>query len=236
VLDDLEDRLASGEISDRFPTDRELVEHYEVSRHTVREAVRRLRGRGIISRERGRGSFVNADVLEQPVGTLYSLFREVEQRGQEQRSEVLELRHCEHAETAARLGLDADAPLVVLARLRLADDHPLAMDTVWLPADVGEALLDVDMRRTALYDELEQRAGITIDQTEERIETVVPDENLRQLLELEDDEGVFRVARLGSSSGRPVEWRVTLVRGGRFAFVSQWQRHGAPTAPRFESS
>ena len=43
VLEDLERRLADGEIADRFPTDRELVEHYGVSRHTVREAVRHLR-------------------------------------------------------------------------------------------------------------------------------------------------------------------------------------------------
>ena len=55
VLDDLERRLADGEIADRFPTDRELVEHYDVSRHTVREAVDRLKARGVIQRERGRG-------------------------------------------------------------------------------------------------------------------------------------------------------------------------------------
>ena len=55
VLEDLERRLSAGDIADRFPTDRELVEHYGVSRHTVREAVRHLRARGIIQRERGRG-------------------------------------------------------------------------------------------------------------------------------------------------------------------------------------
>lgn len=234
VLDDLERRLAEGDIHERFPTDRELVEHYGVSRHTVREAVRRLLARGIVERHRGRGSFVRSDQLRQPVGTLYSLYREVERRGHEQRSEVLELRTCTDEATATRLGLDPAAELVVLARLRFVDDVPLAMDTVWLPTAVGAVLLDADMTRTALYDELAARAGIVVDATEEVIEPVVPDADVRDLLELDDGEAVFRIARLGEAGGRPVEWRLTLVRGRRFAFVSTWRRGADPDAPRFE--
>lgn len=42
ILADLRARLERGEFDDRFPTDRELMNHYGVSRHTVREAVRGL--------------------------------------------------------------------------------------------------------------------------------------------------------------------------------------------------
>lgn len=235
VLADLERRLEAGEFTDRFPTDRELVEHYDVSRQTVREAIRRLRARGIVERHRGRGSFVRTEQLHQPVGTLYSLFREVERRGHEQRSEVLALRTCTHAETATQLGLPRDTELIVLARLRFVDGVPLAMDTVWLPGDLGRHLLDADMTHTALYDELERRAGVTVDATEEVILPVVPDTDTRELLELDDDEAVFRVERRGFADGRPVEWRITLVRGTRFAFVSTWKRDAVPDRPRFEA-
>ncbi len=235
VLDDLEGRLARGEIADRFPTDRELVEEYGVSRHTVREAVRRLRARGIVERHRGLGSFVRTDQLEQPVGTLYSLFREVERRGYRQTSDVLQLARCSDADTARQLGLPRDADLVVLARVRFADDVPLALDTVWLPADVGEVLLGADLSHTALYDELERRAGVRIDATEETIEPVVPDADTRALLETDEDEAVFRIARRGFADGRLVEWRITLVRGRRFAFVSTWRREGDDERVRFEA-
>jgi GntR family transcriptional regulator len=235
VLADLEDRLERGEITGRFPTDRELVEHYGVSRHTVREAVRRLRARGIVERHRGRGSFVRPDQLQQPVGTLYSLFREVERRGHEQRSQVLELRACDDPETALRLGLPRDADLVVLARLRFVDDTPLAIDTAWLPADIGEAILDADFSRTALYDVLEERVGLRIDAAEETIEPVLPADDERDLLETEPDEALFRIERRGWSEARLVEWRITLVRGRRFAFVSSWQADGAEDPLRFEA-
>lgn len=224
VLADLEDRIASGEISDRFPTDRELVEEYGVSRHTVREAVQRLHARGLVERHRGRGSFVRPDQLQQPMGTLYSLFRAVEDQGLEQRSTVLALDEVTDADAAARLGLDATAALIRLERLRYADDEPLAIDAVWLPATIARPLLAVDWSHTALYDELARQCGVRLTAAEEVIEPSLPDRHARDILELEDDEALFRILRHGWTGDRPVEWRVTLVRGRRFAFTSSWDR------------
>lgn len=222
VLADLERRIASGDIADRFPTDRELTEHYGVSRHTAREAVRRLRARGLVERHRGRGSFLNEDRLTQPLGGLYSLFRAVEDRGLPQRSEVLALVEDRDRDAAARLGLSLDSDLVRLERLRFAGDEPLALDSVWLPVDVGRHLLDVDFTHTALYDELYARAGIRITAATETLEPLIPDADARALLELEEDEALLRVRRLGTSGDRPVECRVTLIRGQRFLYTSTW--------------
>jgi GntR family transcriptional regulator len=224
VLGDLERRIASGEIVDRFPTDRELVEEYGVSRHTVREAVQRLRARGLVERHRGRGSIVRPDQLHQPVGTLYSLFQAVEARGLPQRSEVLALAEVRDVEAAARLDLDEQAPLIRLERLRYAGDDPLALDVVWLPADLARPLLDVDWSRTALYDELATRCGVRLTSATEIIEPSLPDDDARELLQLDDDEALFRIVRTGRVDDRKVECRIALVRGQRFAFTSSWDR------------
>ncbi|MEX2504885.1 MAG: GntR family transcriptional regulator, partial [Egicoccus sp.] len=213
VLSDLERRIASGDIVDRFPTDRELTEHYGVSRHTAREAVRRLRARGLVDRQRGRGSFLNDTRLTQPLGGLYSLFQAVEDRGLTQRSEVLALAPAHDADAATRLGLAPHADLVRLERLRFADDEPLALDSVWLPADVGRHLLDADLTHTALYEQLRERVGITITEATETLEPIIPDHDARTVLRLDHDEALLRVRRLGTSGGRPVECRLTLIRG-----------------------
>jgi GntR family transcriptional regulator len=236
VLDDLEQRIAHGDISDRFPTDRELVERYGVSRHTVREAVRRLRARGLVERHRGRGSFLNEERLTQPLGSLYSLFRAVEDRGLEQRSQVLALDTVRDADAAARLELPPRAELVRLDRLRFAGDVPLAIDSVWLPGDLGRPLLDVDFGRTALYDELRERAGVTITAVEETLEPVLPDAEAIELLDLEPGEALLRVRRLGSSDDRPVECRTTLIRGQRFVYTSSWRAEGDTPEPAFRDA
>lgn len=234
VLDDLERRIAAGDIVDRFPTDKELTEQYGVSRHTVREAVRHLRARGLVDRHRGRGSFLIDARPTQPLGSLYSLFRAIEDQGLEQRSEVLALRRTRDADAAARLGLPPRAELVLLDRLRFAGDEPLALDSVWLPADVGAHLLDVDFTHTALYDELEGRAGVRITAIDETIEPLIPDLDARDLLDLDQNEALLRIRRLGLSGDRPVECRVTLIRGQRFVFTSSWRAEGtAPTMTTF---
>lgn len=232
VLDDLERRIASGDIVDRFPTDKELTEQYGVSRHTVREAVRRLRARGLVDRHRGRGSFLNDPRMTQPLGGLYSLFRAVEERGLEQHSEVIALERVRDTDAAAQLGLPPRAELVRLERVRYAGDDPLALDSVWMPADIGRHLLEVDFRRTGLYDELHARAGVRITAVDETLEPLVPGDDARRVLRLDDDEALLRVRRLGRSGDRPIECRVTLIRGQRFLYTSSWQAddlHGTLT-------
>lgn len=226
ILDDLERRIAEGELAGRFPTDRELIEHYGVSRHTVREAVRDLRDRGLVDRYRGRGSFVNVGRVHQPLGTLSSLFRALEDKGIEQRSEVLRFDEVRDADVARRLGRRRDAALVRIERLRLADGEPLAVDSVWLPAEVGRRLADVDFSRTSLYEQLAERAGVRITRVDDSLEPVVADEEARALLRLDEDEALLCVKRLGWAGERPIEHRVTLIRGRRFVFTSTW-REGA---------
>ncbi len=218
---DLRARLARGEFTARFPTDRELTEEYEVSRHTAREAVRRLHADGVLSRRRGRGSFVNAESLEQPLGALYSLFRSVEEQGLAQHSEVLARDLRRDAAAAADIGEAADADLVFVARLRWAGDEPLAVDRVWLPAE-AQPLLEADLSRTALYEELTRRTGIAVVSGEERIQPVLPDPADAALLGIPASTPVFAVERLGSTRARVIERRHTVVRGDRYAFVARW--------------
>lgn len=225
---ELRRRLAAGHFADRFPTDKELTELYGVSRHTARQAVDRLVAEGLVERRRGHGSFVVDEEIEQPLGSLYSLFQSVEARGVPQRSTVLDLDEVVDADAAAALGVAPEVPLVHLARVRWAGEEPLALDDVWLLADVARPLLTADFTHTALYAELAGRCGLRLDSGWERIHAVVPDEEDRALLDLPDGQAAFRIERLGRAAERPVEWRVTLIRGDRYRFLADW---GAGVAP-----
>ncbi len=226
VLDDLRHRLEVGEFTTEFPTDNELIGQYNVSRHTVREAVRHLQDEGIVSRERGRGTFVTGPTVEQATGAIYSLFRSIESRGLEQRSEVLDLSVGTDTHAAAELGLRSNANLVRLERLRLVESHVLAHDTAWLPAAIARPLLEVDFTHTALYDELATRCGVRPVSGTEWITTELPSTRDRDLLGIGARQPVFRIARRSEGDVGPIEWRETVVRGDRYTFVADWSPTG----------
>lgn len=219
---DLRRRLAAGEFDDQFPTDAQLCEEYDISRHTAREAVRHLNRSGVLRRERGRVTVVNRAEIEQSLGALYSLYSEIEKAGMDQTSEVLALETTTDAAAAARLELDDDAPLVHLVRVRYADGRPLALDRAWLPADVAAPLLDAEFTHTGLYQELERLVGFRPDSGSERIMPALPSAPDRARLGLPADGVVFRLERLGRHAGRAIETRETLIRGDRFRLVADW--------------
>lgn len=220
---DLVRRLDDSEFTVAFPGELAVAAEYGVSRHTVREALRRLREEGVVVAERGRAPRLAAvPEIEQPLGALYSLFASVEAAGLEQRSVVRAMDVRADGVIATRLGLEESTPLFHLERLRLAGGEPLAVDTVWLPAAVAGPLLDADFTHTALYDELAERTGVRLGGGEERLRAVVPTSGQRELLGIGPDVAAFAIERLGCSAGRPVEWRHTLVRGDRFSVTAEF--------------
>lgn len=224
---ELRRRLEAGEFdAGPFPTDLQLTEAYEVSRHTVREAVRHLNKTGLLKRERGRGTVVNRAEFEQSLGTLYSLFQSVESAGVEQTSEVLRLEVVTDSVAAGHLELDEDADLVLLERVRLAGGAPLAIDRAWLPATLAEPLLTVDWTHTALYAELAAAGAPVPNQGWERLTPMIPTATDRGRLGLRKSDAAFFLERLGSRDGVPIEWRTTVIRGDRFRFVTDWTAGG----------
>ncbi len=222
---DLLRRVRAGEFVDAFPGELVLAEEYAVSRHTVREAVRRLRQAGVVTGERGRTSRLTGPAeIDQVMGSLYSLFSAVEAAGQTQRSVVRRRDIRADAVVAERLSLEGSSPLFYLERVRLASERPLALDRVWMPADVARPLLEVDFTGTALYEQLRHRCGVTLTGGSEHLRAVVPTGAERSLLEMPENVAALAIERLGFVGSRPVEWRHTLVRGDRFAVSAQFSQ------------
>lgn len=226
-------RIAAGDFEDRFPTDAELVAHYGVSRHTARAAVRQLQASGLVERERGRGSRLPpAAELEQSIAPFYTMAAAIAGSGLAEHARVLRRSVVRHRAAAARLGLAPDAELVHIRRLRFAGDEPLALDDSWLVADVGRRLLDADLERGSLYERLATAANVRVTTGTERIRAALPDAAERKLLALPRGEAMLVVERVAYADERAVEYRRSLVRGDRVAFVANWQPSGGELAGR----
>jgi GntR family transcriptional regulator len=221
VRADLTRRIEAGEFAAGFPGELSLTEQYEVSRHTVREALRVLRSEGVLRSHRGRPTVIEPPVYRQNLGTLYSLFDSVAAQGATPRSDVLRRALTTNASVSADLGLPEDTELVVVERLIYADNQPIAHDVSWLPAELARPLLDRDLSSTALHAEL-LAIGIVIDAGSERVTAESAPRHIAEILDLSTDAPVLLLERRATSQGRPVEWRETHIRADRFRLESEW--------------
>ncbi|MGE3253524.1 GntR family transcriptional regulator [Pseudonocardia sp.] len=225
LLDDLRRRLDADEFTEGFPGELALAQEYDVSRHTVRQAVKVLRDEGRVVGSRGRPSRRAAPAeTVQRLGALYSLYRSVRAMGLEQRSEVRALDVRADGVIATRLGLEESTPLVYLERLRFAGGEPLALDRVWLPHDLAAPLLGADFTHGALYERYAELCGVVLTGGEETIQPILPTPAEHRLLGGSPATAAFSIRRLGTAKGRPVEWRHTLVRGDRFVLRADFDR------------
>ncbi|MDA8037732.1 MAG: GntR family transcriptional regulator [Actinomycetota bacterium] len=222
LLADLRRRMAEGEFEERFPTEGACARDYEVSRQTVREALRRLAADGLVVRERGRATTLARPEFEQPLHAMYSLSRSLRCQGVAERSTVLSIRTEPAGQCGDSLGIEPEEPVVCIERLRFAGEEPLAIMRSWLPADIGSKLVEADLESGSLYDLLSEKCDIRVTGGWERIWPFNPPAADRQLLRLPKGEAALAVQRLAVAGDRPVEWRVSSIRGDRYSFKAEW--------------
>src|SRR5690606_2867470 len=132
-------RMSAG---DRIWSEAELAREYGTTRSTVRHALDKLVFEGLIVRHVGRGSFVADRVgVHSPNDSRYplSLEQQVAKTGQivTYRSPALELAPAPVAITA-QLGLEAEALIFKLERLRIIEGRPVCLEIRYMPREIGE--------------------------------------------------------------------------------------------------
>jgi GntR family transcriptional regulator len=146
-------------IGDRLPSEHELARMLRVSRVTLREAIRQLREDGFLYSRRGSGTYVSGN-LKQIVGTLdvnKGLTRMITEAGfkpgvTEFDTELI------HAPQwlADRLRVKKGSGIVVLKRVRTANDKPVVYSLDHLSPRVATIFLSVNEKIMSLFDMIEE--------------------------------------------------------------------------------
>lgn len=163
VADELSAAILGGRypLNSLLPTEKELCRHYDISRHTAREALRLLEIAGLIARRQGAGSQVIANTPPERYDQFVQSVEDLLQYGNATRF------HIERAEALAAdarvaelLGVAVGAPCLRLDGIRRPrhDRRPFAVTEVYLPEPepgVRAALLDLAQTIYRLLDILD---------------------------------------------------------------------------------
>jgi len=220
LADELEERIRAGEWQPgaALPPERRIGELYRVSRVTVRRALERLAEDGLIEQRQGAGTFV-ARRVRQPLSVLTSFSEDVRARGMEPTSIWLDRRiGTASPEEAIGLGLGPGEAVTRLARLRLADDMPLAIERSAIVADV---LPDPMVVKESLYAALDARGARPV-RAVQRLSAVPLAGLVAERLEVPAGSTGLLIVRVGyRADGRAIEYTRSEYRGDRWDFVTE---------------
>lgn len=124
-----------------LPAERELAATFNVSRDTVRKAIRLLEEQGVVYSDHGRGTFAAPESVRQMSRFLDSFTDDALKRGGVPGQRILRLESVvADLALASLLQIDAGAVLQRLQRLRLLNGEPVGLQDSWLHLPDGAAI------------------------------------------------------------------------------------------------
>lgn len=208
----------------RLPSDAELCERFGVSRMTARQAVQVLANEGLLYRRRGQGTFVASRPVQRLLGSPLSFTESMRRRGLRASSRLLRAEEITpSAEDVKALDLAADERPIMIERLRLAEDVPMAIERVVLHPSCA-AVLEADLVGGSLHEAMEALGRIP---TRARAWVTARTASVREreLLELTPP-GVLLCERrvISDQAAQPLEHTETRYAAERYVFEAVLHR------------
>ena len=136
IANRLRERIQHGtyKMNERLPAEAQLAEQFDVNRHTLRQAITRLKEEGILRIERGRGTFVTATPIRYAIGERVRFNESLKAQGLKVKFELVRSLKLPASKSVAKgLSLELGSPVALVERLGYADDMPISVGTGYFP-------------------------------------------------------------------------------------------------------
>ena len=230
VADDLTKRIGNGRypVGGLLPTEMELCRQYNISRHTVREALRQLRDAGLISRRRRIGTEVVSRTpntsYRQPTNSIGDLL----QYAEETQLSVLETKEvAADAALAEMLECREGARGLQVTSVRAVpgDARPVCMTTAYIDLRFPDLEKNLEKSSGPISAMLERVYGIRIARIEQSIQAVRLGKRQAKLLRALDGSPALRaIRRYYDNTGRLIELSNAVHPGERFTYATSLVR------------
>ena len=233
LMDILREKVQQAEWrpGDQIPGEQDLCERYQVSRTVVRQALRELEYEGVITRQKGKGTFISLPkISEGLVQKLTGFYQDMVERGLKPGSQVLHQEVTPSNEKVARfLNIEPGEKVIDIQRLRFINDEPIQLVTTYIPYAMCPSLATADLSNQSLYAFLDKECGIYITKGHRFIEAVLANDHEAELLSIERGAPLLMLDSVSySEDGQPIEYYHALHRGDRSRFEVELVRDAAP--------
>lgn len=214
-------RTGTLQPGDSIPTELELMEIFDISRNTVRQAINDLVKDGYLYRLKSKGTFVaEPKITLNYMTTIQSFQEQVEKSGKSAHTQVLEFDTITDAAIASELKIDPDAKIIKLFRVRSVGDEPVVIVESYLPYDICSFVLEYDLAQESLYNLLDRSDKTKVKYVERVVEATVSDEEESRLLKIKKGYPLQSFLNYAyTKDERVVEYCISKYKGNRNKFL-----------------
>jgi len=221
IKEQLEFQIRDGvyPIGSRLPSERELAQIFKVSRMTARQALQFMAQEGIVDSSTGKGTYVLMPKIERQLRSLTGFSQEMQQRGLAQSSQVQKaIVEQANYEVAKLLQIPYTSEIVILDRVRLANNRPLGLEYAHLVHDLCRGILENhDFSHDSLYKVLREEYGLELTWADQTIEARLPSTIECKLLGIDRQTPVICMIRVTyTKQNRPIEYVRSSYRGDEY--------------------
>lgn len=198
-----------------IPSEHELMTRFDVSRHTARKAVARLREQGRINVSQGRGAFVREELLQYTVTERARFAKDIRQQGFIAHNRFIAAKKLPAtAEIARLLKLPTRGQVWRLAALSYVDGVPVSLGRIFHPVSRFPDILEKREAEPDLAAVYAQYGIKDYTRLATWISTRVPTEAEATLLQIDVLDPVIVSQKVDvDSTGAPIEYNETLFSG-----------------------
>ncbi|MDY2575036.1 MAG: GntR family transcriptional regulator [Bacilli bacterium] len=210
VKNDIYRKIENREYTNMLPSEKLLVELYDVSRVTLRKALEVLEEEGLISRKAGFGTVIKQNLSELKnftmVKSLTNEMKEIGAKNIETFSSTISILYA-NKEMMDLFSCDSSKKLYNLRRLRGVNEKPIVFSNTWLNIDI-DLPTSKDFLFGSLYDFLKSN-NVFFSRFEEELEAIMPTREYQDLLKLDKDGVILKRIRKGfDSENKLIEYTI----------------------------
>lgn len=222
IKDILHERIVSGtyETGNKIPSENQLAQEFQVTRSTIRNAIKELKNDGYLHSIKGKGILVNPPKIEQSLLKFYSFGRDISKISNDSSSKIIHIRKIPGSEDLLEK-LKKKDPVYEMIRVRYLNEVPLILESSYIPESFANDLLSYDLENNSLYDILEKINATKITHAVESLEPTISNSFESHLLHIPLHSPVFKTERVTYILDMvPLEVRKSLIRGDKFKFTT----------------
>ncbi|HBX71288.1 MAG TPA: hypothetical protein DEH25_18405 [Chloroflexi bacterium] len=219
ILRDVIQESASETKTEFLPSENELVQTYQVSRSTVRQALNLLEREGLIHKAKGKGTFIAKHRIRYPLTTMIATTEDMQRRGWKSGVKVLSFVEMDtHSPITESLEIDPGDKVYELCRLRLGNHDPVGIQWAYLPVKLYPQLTEYDLA-TSLTRVVEEKFGILFWSAHEFLRARLPTKFEAEQLQIPKNLPLIYMERITfTPEGQPVEFLQSVWRSDLYEY------------------